>query len=100
MFDPRPVRGAETCGQVRPRLREKVSVNINCLHTVPATLLRRLLSGMNFSAVSALPQVRVAVEPLEHRRQVANDAFQVQLGSMNKVMAFGAIPFDTVHGAF
>src|SRR5215470_3890235 len=77
-----------------------MSVNVSGLHIGPAALLQRLLPGMNLSAVPALPQLHVAVEPLEHRRQITNDAFQIQFSSVNEVIAFGAVPLDTIHCTF
>src|SRR5579863_1324506 len=77
-----------------------MSVNVNGLHFVPATLLRRLFSRMNFSAILTLPQIRVVVEPVKYRRQIANNAFQIQFGAINEVIALGAVPLDAIHRAF
>jgi hypothetical protein len=74
-------------------------VNVDRLHYVPANLFRLRLSRMHFSAIAALPQFRVLVEPFKHRRQIAHDTFQIQFRAMHQMIAFWAVPLDSVHGA-
>jgi hypothetical protein len=58
------------------------------------------LSRVNFAAVGAHAQLFVLIKLVKQRRQVGDDALQKNFRAMNQVMAFAAVPFEGVFGAF
>src|SRR5579863_3338713 len=81
-----------------------MSMNVEGLHVAPGLhlgiLFRRRLPRMKFAALLAFSQIGVSVEKLEHGRQIADDTFQIDFRSKDKMMALRAVPFDAVHSAF
>src|SRR4029079_6052062 len=61
-----------------------------------STIMGSALSRMHGAALPAAPRVQVAVERLEQRRQVTDDALQLHLDAMNQRVAIRAEPLEAV----
>ena len=58
--------------------------------------LHASFARMNGAAVPAFALTLVAIKLLEHRREILNDALQLQFCAMNQLMAIWAIPLERI----
>ena len=90
MLDPWPIRRTVTRRKVRPGSGEKVVVYVDDWHA--------LFAGVNRAAILAFAPIFIAVELIEERWQILDNAFQLNFGAIEQLVALRTKPLEGIQG--